>query len=442
MIIKEMGIYISLFLSLLLGVIDGHPSTTLAGIVITFLCSIHTSNLSKEAMNYSKRIIGIVVPCYLAVAFIFSLSFDEQNFFIVSDSMRYIQSYKHTLDTVDFDQIRRCYLEFADNNALYNNALVLVNRFANTSLGGSSVFFMTLFQTMFGALSVVIFYRILLLKFNVHTAYKYTLLYALCSHILFYSSVIIRDITIVYFYMLATWIIMSKFSMRNLAILICCIIIVWGIRLYSGLFLFAYLGYYLYVNVTTTRTRKLSLVFFIPMLLVFAGLALSTPIFEQTGAELNEYYELSNENSDNGMVSRLMGLPPGISQISLMFFAMIRPFPPFSVLSVADNLSNFVMASVFTLNGVFWFAVFYCIAYGFVCKGWWKKIGFEEKILILVVAVFLIANTAHADVRRMMPVFPILFIYFIKMNTDADRTWQKRCISVLLVGYFALGIII
>lgn len=437
-----MNLIISILFAFIIGIFDGHFSVFAAGIVITLACRLHLLSFGGNDLARGKRLMAIIIPVYFIAALIFSYSFDASHHFIVSDPSRYIQSYCFSnVNYYNFDQLRNCYLELSDNNALYNSSVLAVCTFANNYLGGSSVLFMTLIQTLFGLMSIMMLYRILVRQFGFEQAFKYSLLFAFGSHFLFYSSVIIRDITIVYFYLVSTAIIISKFEIRNLIVLIICILITWGIRLYSGLFLFVFLGYYMYIISTTDRSRKISLVVFIPALLVLVGVVMSFSIFDQTVQEINDYSELSFENSGDGMVSKLMKLPPGISQIALLLFAMVKPFPPFSVISIADSFSSFVMSSVFTFNSVFWFCIFYVTIIGMLFKGFWGKMNFSEKLLLLVVLVFLMANTAHADVRRMMPVFPILYICFIKMKEESGSNWMKQLTIALLVFYLLIGFV-
>lgn len=84
---------------------------------------------------------------------------------------------------------------------------------------------------------------------------------------------------------------------------------------------------------------------------------------------------------------------------------------------------------------------FYVTIIGMLFKGFWGKMNFSEKLLLLVVLVFLMANTAHADVRRMMPVFPILYICFIKMKEESGSNWMKQLTIALLVFYLLIGFV-
>lgn len=434
---------ISLLFAFILAVFDEHYSVFVAGIAITVACRLHLLTLSGHDFVYGKKLMAIVIPVYFVTALIFSYSFDVSHHFLVSDPSRYIQSYcLSDFNYYGIDQLRRCYFELSDNNALYNGSLLALCAFANNHLGGASVLFMTLIQTFFGLMSVMMLYRILLSQFGSEQAFKYTLLFAFGSHLWFYSSVIIRDIAIVYFYLVSTAIIISKFKIRNLIVLIVCIIITWGVRLYSGLFLISFLGYYMYVISTSERSRKVSLVIFVPLLLVLISLMISSSIFDQTAIEINAYSELSSENSGDGMVSKLMALPSGISHIALLLFAAIRPFPPFSVIRIVDSFSNFMMSCVFTFNGIYWLCVFYVTIIGLVFKGFWKKTTFSDKLILLIVFVFLLANTAHADVRRMMPVFPILYIYYIKMKESSDSNWMKQLTISIVVCYLLIGFVL
>lgn len=140
-----MNLIISILFAFIIGIFDGHFSVFVAGIVITLACRLHLLSFGGNDLARGKRLMAIIIPVYFIAALIFSYSFDASHHFIVSDPSRYIQSYCFSnVNYYNFDQLRNCYLELSDNNALYNSSVLAVCTFANNYLGGSSVLFMTL----------------------------------------------------------------------------------------------------------------------------------------------------------------------------------------------------------------------------------------------------------------------------------------------------------
>ena len=111
------------------------------------------------------------------------------------------------------EDLYKCYFEFSDSNLLYNAYLNVMAVFANTKLDGMTVFGMTLLQTVWGILSSIVLFRILTRHIEVDKAFRYTLIFSLCSLFLFYSTVIIRDIIICFLYLCAFDIVDRKFSL-------------------------------------------------------------------------------------------------------------------------------------------------------------------------------------------------------------------------------------
>ena len=118
--------------------------------------------------------------------------------------------------------------------------------FVNNYLGGITVYGLTICNTIWGVLSSVVLFRILKRRLDLNRAFSLSLVFALCSLFLFYSTVIIRDIIICFFFLVAFDIVDQKFSLSGVIKLLSIVLIVWGIRLYSGLFLIVFLGYYFY----------------------------------------------------------------------------------------------------------------------------------------------------------------------------------------------------
>ena len=175
------------------------------------------------------------------------------------------------------------------------------------------------------------------------------------------------------------------------------------------------------------------------------GSIMSASVVSQTMEEVQGYTELSQENSGKGgFVNKLMSLPFGIKHIFLLLFTMIKLLPPLVMYNGVDSLSDFVAATVFSGNFLFWYVVFYLTIIGLVLKKGYKNLSINDYLLLSVSFLFLFVNTAHADIRRMMPIFPVLYVYYVRLkdlgilNKKVTTTWKKR----LLLFYFTVGSIL
>ena len=369
----------------------------------------------------------------------FRFSFSIKDFFLVSDPSRYLDFFLNSTYVFwDKERIIECYLEYKDNNALHNAYLNNIAVYVNTYVGRITVYGLTLCHTIWGALSSVVLYRILARRLDEEKAYNLTLVFAFCSLFMFYSTVIIRDIIISFFFLLAFDIVDQEFSLSGVIKLLLIVFIVWGVRLYSGLFSIVFLCYYFYKRLYNSTFRPIVTFVFAIVLIVVSSSILASDIVIQTMTEMQEYTELAAERSEGGMVSKLQSLPPGISHLAIVFFTMIRPLPPFSVYIGVETLSHFMMSTMLLVSGFFWFVVFYSLCYQLFVKKHIFKIPFDKTVLLLICLVFMMANASHPDIRRMMPVFPILYVQYAEICKAENKSLFGLKIAKNLMMFYVL----
>ena len=437
-----MYLIITVILIFVLGIMDASLSSVVAGIIILVVSGLQSQLADKNARQYAFKLNQIVLSGYLIMAYIFSLAFENGSFFAVSDPSRYIDGYSNSRSFLyEWQNIYDCYFRFADNNALYNTYLRAVSIFANNELGGTSVYYLTLAQTLFGILSINVLFRILSRRTSLKTAYKATLSFAFLSVFLFYSCVIVRDVVIAYFFLLAIEIVLKPFSLSGVLKMILLMLLAWGVRLYSGLFMLSFVGLYLYLYAQHTKLRTVALPLFIIIMLVVGAALMGSAILEQTTTEMDLYTEMTMEAEDakGGLIGSLYRLPPGISQIALTLYSQMAPFPPYLRLATAYSFPSFVMSVCIIAYAVFWFFVFYSIVASFILLRSYKQYGQTLMLLFLIAIIFIIANTSHPDIRRMMPVYPITYLLYIDgRNRVFPLKWLKRTQSTLLCGYVSV----
>lgn len=438
-----MIIFIAFLVVLLLAVVDGAGSAVM--LIFTLLLGmLFCMTLPQKQRSSGFNLLAIVFSIYVSVAYMASLSFSSNGSFYVSDPQRYIStnlsstSFKYTMEDL-YD----CYFGFSDSNLLYNAYLNVVALIMNNHLGGMSVFGLTLCQTLFGILSSVVMYRIFLRHFDAKFAFRQVLLFSLLSPFLLYSSVIVRDICICFFFLLAFDVVDRKFSIWGVIQLALIMLLVWGIRLYSGLFISAFIWYYLYKYLHKSSLKPFGTI--ISVILGIAALLMifSSSLMEQTTEELASYEELSMERSDGGITSKLMTLPSGVRHVSIVLFAMIRPLPPFDVYSQVESFSNFVISTLALVSGFFWFVCFYSYVGLFIFNHQLKRMKSESVLFLAICFLFLMGNAVHPDVRRMTPVFPALYMLFSlgmieSQNINKVSLYKEILTSTYIIIAFAL----
>ena len=424
--------------------IDGAYSSVCASIVVFLLTSLYSLRIGKYRMD-AFQLNCVVFLVYYVSAYVVSTSFDTNSYFMVSDSSRYIERYiyKTSFDN-DINWFVDYYIRLGDSNALYNTYLTAIAIFFNGMFGETSVFAMTLSSTVFGIMSISVFYEILLMYVSKEKAYHYTLLYAFLSIFFIYSCVILRDIIIVYFFLLAIKIILKPFRVYNLLSLVVFMLLVWGVRLYSGLFYGTFIMLYLYIRFHDTKYRKLALLIFgVFAIFVFAAV-LGSAATTQAMAEIEHYNEFTSDKTtaSGGLISNLYKLPVGIQQVAIMFYSQMAPFPPYGLLTEATTFSQFWMSLSVIIYELFWFFVFYTLLSSIVFQKTYLRFTYKEILLLFIAVAFILANTAHPDLRRMMPVYPIIYLLYVKVKECCvSGVWVKRVRQNLAIAYIGLLIV-
>lgn len=438
-----MSIFVAFLVVLLLTVADGVGSavmlmfTLLTGMLICM-------TLPQKQRSRGMNLLAMVFSIYVSVAYIASLSFSSSESFYVSDSMRYIEGYiKRTTFYYNQQDFYDCYFHFSDSNLLFNAYLTEMALIMNKYFGGMTVYGMTLCLTIFGVLSSLILYKIFLRHFNETYAYNQVLIFSLCSQFFLYSTVIVRDVVICFLYLVALDIIDRKFSLKGFLMLFVVMLLAWGVRLYSGVFLGAFIWYYLYTKMSNGSARLVGKFLAILFGVIIAVAIIGSSLMEQTTEELEVYEGLSQARSAGGIASRLMKLPPGISHLCIVFYTMIRPLPPFSPFVGVESFSNFSIATLSFISGFFWFVCFYTYTFLAIFNHQLKKLDSNKLLLLGIVFLFLLANTAHPDVRRMLPVFPIIYLlmseaFIAPINIKNVRRYK----NTLIAGFITLGFVL
>lgn len=424
---------------ILLSVLDNSIATLIISTGMYVIGAVFVVLYQRENLKKNFLFYNIVFSVYFTLAFIVSSSFSVRDFFLVSDPSRYIESFINSTGVSwGREDIVSCYLDYTDSNALYNAYLDNVAVFVNKSLGGITVYGLTICNTIWGVLSSVVLFRILTRRLDLNRAFRFSLVFAFCSLFLFYSTVIIRDIIICFLYLVAFDIVDQKFKLSGVIKLLLLIFLTWGIRLYSGLFLIVFFGYYFYKVLYNSALRPVATFVFAILLVSMSGFILASDIVSQTMDEMQLYTEFASEQSAGGMVSKLQSLPPGISHLSIALFMMIGPLPPLNSYIGVQTFSHFVMSTMRIVAAFFWFVLFYSLFYKLFIKKYIAKLPFDRIVLLLVCLVFIFANTSHPDVRRMLPVFPIIFVQYTEICKIENKTLFGSEVSKNLMAFYVI----
>ena len=429
-------------------VLDGSLATLVSSLMVFILC-LWSSRGGKtdEARENWKKVFGVVFPIYILSAYIFSLSFADGGYFYVNDPQRYLQRFLSVRSwSWDYfwNSLYECYFGLSDSNALYNSTLESIAYIGNVYLGGATVFYITLIQTLFGILCSLEIYKIFVKYLPPKKSSKYAIIIALLSCFMMYSCVIIRDIVITYFYILGFKIVLRESKTFDVFKLGLYFVIILGLRLYSGLFFGVIIMFWVY---KLAKSRNTSLkVLMVPIALA-AGIFLVTSfisqgILEQTEEEMELYDELSSGRGN--FSNRMRELPAGMSHIVLIMFTQAR-LDPYGNFGIAQSFSNFYMSLDVVFLSFFTFITFYALFYYLFFKGGYAKLSSDDKMLFWISILFLALNTSHIDIRRVMGVLPFLYLLYARFNNMYPRRvvrdvnyFMFSAYFVITLGYFVL----
>lgn len=429
-----------------LGYLDGSYASLCAGLLI-FLITFLYSKVGPREHSLARLQVGMAALCvYAIMSYIFSRQFEGGEYYMLSDPMRYIDFYG---DRTSFYMGKQYFLDaffgFSDQNVFFNAYFLFWCVVGNVLLGGTTPYYMTLAQTVFGVLSIIVLYRLISIYFDRKHSYKFTLLFAFFSLFLFYSCVIVRDIVIAFFFLLAIEILNQPYKKSNLLRLCIYMLVVWGLRLYSGFFYSVFIFLYIYQNTRSRRYRQLSwLLVGVLGIAVIVFLSRSS-ILQSTIDEMTMYDTMTStsEEESGGIIAKLYRLPVGVKQIALMVYSQMAPFPAYTVFQRhMTTATQFMMSFDVMIYEIFWFFVFYMFVICLVFKKVYKQLTKTDIFLLLIAFVYIIANTSHPDVRRMMPVYPIIYLCFLKTKyVIVKPEWFKSRRKLLILVYISLSVL-
>ena len=278
-----------------------------------------------------------------------------------------------------------------------------------------------------GSLMAIVFYKICLLFFDAKRSVIYALLYSLCTVVFYYSFTLVRDIHIAFFYILSFYIIFKRFSIKGFVLLLLNVLIVWHLRFEHGLFLFVFVAYYVYERVK----RNVVLVGVLALLggSVFIAYFLEDFIYAQES--MAHYMEFTSDavfGVEDSLGAVFYTFPSPIKEIMILLNSFLQPFPSWTALSNATNVFSGIVAFVDIVRGIFWFVVFVSLLVWLFVDKLYKNIPKKFVYLLLIILGFLILNTSNMNVRRVMCVYPIIFLVYVWIQNKYIS--QSKCFRV------------
>lgn len=387
-------------------------------------------------------VFNIAFFVYFLYAFLAYLGFDGDNgFFKYSDEESFYEignalGKRGSIRMIFNDCfIERIHLEQEASYFLFGT----IAYFANTFFDGNSVL-LQIIHVSFFALSINLFvYKILSLYVNRSFAFRYTIYYLFFAQILSYSPWILRDIHIAFIFVIAIYLVHLKFSFTKLFLLIILQIITFELRFEHG-FVFSFFPLlFIYGKEKFSRYRYLYILSVSAVIIGIAVLYYSVFLtaLNKVTRTLDLYSEFTvlSAIESGGLGALIYRLPFGISHIARVLFSQIVPFPPWRGILYSNNFLQGIIEIIPGLSAVFWGYVIYVSVKD---RKYYSSLSFLTKLMMLFVIIFLFLNTANMNPRRLIAVYPIIYLFFVYIISKISRSQNNKNILNYAILYISL----
>ena len=313
--------------------------------------------------------------------------------------------------------------------------------FANKIFDGNSVLLQSLHVSFLAVLVNLFVFKILCRHLDSSKAFKSAVLFAFFSPLFYYSPWILRDIHIVLLYVISFFIFNTDFNFKRLLLFIPLVLITLEFRFEHGVFLTFFPFLYFLLKGRSKYQYQTSVLVFSVFGVLFAGLigfyfwSSANVIF----STLDRYSTATEESLSDGFSAYLYNLPVGLKQIAIVLHSQFTPLPPWGNFFIGKSLSQKISGLILIINTSFWSCVFlYLFYYFLVVKNVKYRLSRPLLFLLGVVVVFLVANSANMTVRRILVVYPILFLVFVSLKNEIVASKSKRIMRFSALTYTAL----
>lgn len=295
---------------------------------------------------------------------------------------------------------------------------------------------------------VLISYLLRVNEIGAYKSYIYSISICLFSAIFIYSTQLLRDVLVMFFYLLGIY---YTFNRKNTFLgLLCILLIIFyscTLRIETGLFLIILIPIYF---LRIYHEEKLS------ARLIFIGVFLFLIIFVFLFFNYKMILEVLSNNSDNyfetdkgdGVVGTLQTIPLIGSVLSILYNAA-QPIPFWYVLDVPPsdyrpqiyNIMNFPFIFISFFN---WLVVFSILASIFFKQIRMRVYSNISKILfyhLISGLVFLYIQSSVIDQRRLLAYYVIFYILFFVIMKNINANEKKNLIVFSSISYMLIHLI-
>lgn len=360
---------------------------------------------------------------------------DQNHFYEVGDSLKNLPSLKHIFENTIISKVN---IENEGMHLLTGSIAYLMNKYFD----GNNILSQSLIVSGFAVFINIFIYKTLRFYVDMNTAFKYSLIFAFSSVVFAYSPWILRDIHILFFFTLGFYLTHKKFNIRTLLLLFFLQIIVSEFRFASGVAFIFFPIFYIYTKAKDYKYKGilyfLLAIILVPLLYKAYGIILDS--FFTVSGRLERYVEFTAESveSSGGLARSIYQLPSGLKEFFIVILSQIQPFPPWAGIEKAGTLFETIAIIIFGISGVFWFYIIYSSLISFVKN--YSQVPKSLVIALIFFCIFLFSNSSNMNVRRVMAVYPIAYIFFVysQVYFNSRQTNIYISISFFIIYFFLL----
>jgi hypothetical protein len=272
-------------------------------------------------------------------------------------------------------------------------------------------------------------------------AIKHTIFFAILTPVFYYSPWIFRDIPIALSYAVAIYLMHTKFRPVIFLYYGILVLVTMEFRLEHGLFLLIFPFLYLYNNRASNSVMVKLWPFILPIgVLSFLGVLfvfLTEFIFSLETLQTYDNYTI--EALNDGFGAQLYKLPYGIRQVALVLNSQITPLPPWAGVSFDKPFFVVITGIVNMITTMFWSFVFIFTLFCLFVSSVRAQIPKSMWILLMVFVLFVLLNSVNMNVRRILGVYPILYLIYVSLRVNILSSKQSRKLGeYALITYMGL----
>ena len=299
---------------------------------------------------------------------------------------------------------------------------------------GSVNFLPLLFSVAYVTALIPVFLYHILKLYVPNLALKGSLYYGLLTPVMAYSGYLLRDIHITLLFMIILFWIVKKVTIPRILGILAILLIISNLRLSNSLLVFVLLAVYIFSGKTYKFTRISFIILGIGAIFYFTNEINQTITSTKDRLELYEKYTMDQAEASDGLGKQIYRFPPIIKETAIIFIGLTS-FPFWGKPSI-NNIPQLIMVLYSTITNIGWFFVIIGVCY-FIKQIYFQVRNLHNKMLLYLIIIFvlyLIMNVNNMSLRRIICVFPFVYIPFLMIYQNLT-TKQKKTYKLVTLSF-------